>query len=110
GSGPGAIGESGLDDGRPPEARMTGAEIIGSKDFMVVYHPAARFLSVLVLDAVLERHRALRGGAIEMGAGWVPDMLRRLDHAVSIWSRSEPRLGEFERLPSEQAGAQLRVT
>ena len=45
-----------------------------------------------------------------MGAGWVPSMLRRLDHAVSIWQRSEPRLAEFDRLPSEQAAAQLRFT
>jgi len=77
---------------------------------MVVYQSAARFLSVLVLDGVLERHPDLRGGAIEMGAGWVPDLLRRLDHAVSIWRRSERYLGTFERLPSEQAAAQLRFT
>jgi len=53
---------------------------------------------------------ALHGGAIEMGAGWVPAMIRRLDHAVEIWKRSEPRLGTFERRPSEQAAAQLRFT
>ena len=45
-----------------------------------------------------------------MGAGWVPDMLRRLDHAASIWSRSEPKLATFERTPTEQACAQLRFT
>jgi len=45
-----------------------------------------------------------------MGAGWVPDMLRRLDHAAGIWSRSETRLATFERTPSEQAVAQLRFT
>jgi len=45
-----------------------------------------------------------------MGAGWVPDMLRRLDHAAAIWSRSEPRLATFDRTPSEQACAQLRFT
>lgn len=45
-----------------------------------------------------------------MGAGWVPDLLRRLDHAVSIWSRSEPRLASMSRTPSEQASAQLRFT
>jgi predicted TIM-barrel fold metal-dependent hydrolase len=77
---------------------------------MVVYHSAERFLSVLVLDGVLERFPTLRGGAIEMGAGWVPDMLRRLDHAVAIWQRSEPRLATFTRTPSEQAAAQLRFT
>ena len=110
GSGRLAIGGEWMDDGRPPAEQFSGAEIIGSKDFMVVYHTAARFLSVLVLDGVLERHLSLRGGAIEMGAGWVPDMLRRLDHATGIWSRSEPRLATFERTPSEQARSQLRFT
>ena len=110
GSGPLPIGDAWMDDGREPGEQMVGAEIIGSKDFMAVHHPAQRFVSVLVLDGVLERHPHLHGGVIEMGAGWVPDMLRRLDHAASIWSRSEPRLAAFERTPSEQAGAQLRFT
>jgi predicted TIM-barrel fold metal-dependent hydrolase len=110
GSGPLPIGEEWMNDGRTPAEQMVGAEIIGSKDFMVVFHSAQRFLSVLVLDGVLERHPTLHGGAIEMGAGWVPMMLRRLDHAVAIWSRSEPRLAEFQRTPTEQAAAQLRFT
>ena len=110
GSGPLPIGAEWMDDGRPPAEQMSGAEVIGSKDFMVVYQPAERFVSVLVLDGVLERHPTLHGGVIEMGAGWVPSMLRRLDAAVSIWQRSEPRLAEFDRLPSEQAAAQLRFT
>ncbi len=110
GSGPLPIGEEWMNDGRTRAEQMVGAEIIGSKDFMVVYQPAERFLSVLVLDGVLERHPTLRGGAIEMGAGWVPSMLRRLDHAAGIWSRSEPRLAEFRRPPSAQAAAQLRFT
>lgn len=110
GSGPLPIGEAWMDDGAPAGERPTGAEIIGAKDFAVVHHPVERFLDVLILDGVLERHPALRGGAIEMGAGWVPGMLGRLDHAVSIWQRSEPRLATFQRLPSEQAAAQLRFT
>ena len=110
GSGPLGIGDAWLNNGRPPGEEMTGTEIIGSKDFMVVYQPAERFLSVLVLDGVLDRHPTLHGGAIEMGAGWVPSMLRRLDHAVQIWQRSEPRLGTFTRTPSEQAADQLRFT
>jgi predicted TIM-barrel fold metal-dependent hydrolase len=89
---------------------MSGVEIIGAKDMSVIHHPIARFLGVLVLDGVLERHPALRGGAIEVGAGWVPDMLRRLDHAVDIWQRSEPLLATFTRRPSEQAAEQLRFT
>lgn len=110
GSGPLPIGAPWMDDGRPPGEQMVGAEIIGSKDMTVIHHPAMRFLSVLVLDGLLERFPGLRGGAIEMGAGWMPDLLRRLDHAVDIWSRSEPRLGTFTRRPSEQAAEQLRVT
>jgi hypothetical protein len=110
GSGAFGVGDEWMDDGRPLEAMFTGAEIIGSKDFMVVYQWAERFLSVLVLDGVLERHPTLNGGAIELGAGWVPSMLRRLDHAVAIWQRSETRLAEHSRTPSAQASAQLRFT
>jgi predicted TIM-barrel fold metal-dependent hydrolase len=113
GSGAMAIGDAWLDDGRSPrvtEGAQLRPEVIGSKDLMVIYQPIERFLAALVLDGVLERHRGLRGGAIEVGAGWVPDMLRRLDHAVAIWSRSEPRLAAFERSPSAQAAAQLRFT
>jgi uncharacterized protein len=113
GSAPLSIGDDWMADGDPngpdPFAHQ-GAEIIGSKDLMVIYQPIERFLSTLVLDGTFERFPALRGGAIEVGAGWVPDMIRRLDHAVKIWSRSEPRLAAFERLPSEQAVAQLRFT
>jgi predicted TIM-barrel fold metal-dependent hydrolase len=97
-------------NGRTPPTRTPVAEVITSKDLMVVYQPIERFLSVLILDGVLERHRQLRGGAIEMGAGWVPPMLRRLDHAVDIWSKSEPELRKLARKPSEQASAQLRFT
>ncbi len=110
GSGPLPIGPEWTNDGRPPVEQMTGAEVINAKDFMAVHHSAQRFLGVLVLDGVLERHRDLHGGAIEIGAGWVPDFLRRLDHAVTIWSRSEPRLAGFDRTPTQQAIEQLRFT
>jgi hypothetical protein len=111
GSGAMAIGDEWTDDGRSQRVAEGGRpEVIGSKDLMVIYQPIERFLSALVVDGVLERHRALRGGAIEVGAGWVPDMLRRLDHAVAIWGKSEPRLAAFERSPSAQAAAQLRFT
>ena len=104
GSGPLGIGDAWLDNGRPPAEEMTGAEIIGSKDFMVVYQTAERFLSVLVLDGVLERHPTLHGGAIEMGAGWVPAMLRRLDHAVADLAalRAAPRHVRRARRPSRR--------
>ena len=111
GSNPLSIGDAWMNDGRPDRrSARGGAEVIGSKDLMVIYQAAETFLSVLVLDGVLERFPTLRGGAIELGAGWVPAMLRRLDQAQSIWSRSEPHLARMERRPSEQARDQLRFT
>lgn len=87
-----------------------GAEVIGSKDLTVIFQAAQRFISVLVLDGVLEKFPKLKGGVIELGAGWVPDTIRRLDHAVDIWARSEPHLAQFERKPSLQFQDQLRFT
>lgn len=72
GSGPLPIGAGWNDNGRPQPEGMAGAEITSARDFQVVHHTHARFLAALVLDGVLERHPGLRGGAIEVGAGWVP--------------------------------------
>ena len=51
---------------------------------------------------MIERHPTLRGGAIELGAGWVPSMLKRLDWTAEIWKKSEPDLRALTRKPSEQ--------
>ncbi len=111
GSAPLAIADEWMNDGRPERTTARGgAEVIGSKDLTVIHHASHQFISVLVLDGVLDRHPDLRGGIIEIGAGWVPDMIRRLDHAVDIWSRSEPHLAEMSRKPSEQICQQLRFT
>jgi hypothetical protein len=58
----------------------------------------------------LDRHPDLRGGVIEIGSGWVPDMIRRLDHAVDIWNKPEPHLARMRRKPSQQIRQQLRFT
>ncbi|WP_293676332.1 amidohydrolase family protein [uncultured Phenylobacterium sp.] len=110
GSAPLSIEPAWMNDGRDRPSARGGAEVIGSKDLTVIHHAAVRFISTLVLDGVLERHPSLRGGIIELGAGWVPDMIRRLDHAASIWAKSEPHLAEMSRPPSEQIRAQLRFT
>lgn len=111
GSAPIPIEDPWMNDGRPERTTARGgAEVIGSKDLSVIHFAAQRFISVLVLDGVLDRHPDLRGGIVEIGAGWVPDMIRRLDHAVEIWAKSEPHLAQMERRPSEQIRAQLRFT
>ncbi|MFN0028203.1 MAG: amidohydrolase family protein [Acidimicrobiales bacterium] len=100
-----------MNTGRPtPTDWLGGAENVRSKDLTVLHQSSEEFLSVMVLDGVLERHRDLRGAAVELGATWVPGMIRRLDHAAEIWARSEPELKAFTRTPSEQIRQQLAFT
>lgn len=106
-----SISDEWMNDGHSERESARGrAEVIGSKDLTVIFHSAQRFISSLVLDGVLEKFRDLKGGVIELGAGWVPDTIRRLDHAVEIWAKSEPFLAKFDRRPSEQFREQLRFT
>jgi uncharacterized protein len=93
-----------------PTDWLGGGENVRSKDMTSLHHPAETFLGALVLDGVLERHPTLRGGAIELGAGWVPSMLRRLDWTAEIWRKSEPDVAALQRRPSEQIIAQLAFT
>jgi len=105
------IGDEWMNDGIPAHlSARGGAEVIGSKDLTAIHFASNRFISTMVLDGVLEVHPDLRGGVIEIGAGWVPDMIRRLDHAVEIWSRSEPQLANMKRTPREQIVEQMRFT
>ena len=111
GSAPLSIDEPWMNDGHPERRTARGgAEVIGSKDLTVIHHAAHRFVSTLVLDGVLEQYPRLRGGIIEIGAGWVPDMIRRLDYAAEIWAKSEPHLAQMQRKPSEQLRDQMRFT
>ena len=100
-----------MNDGHPErKTARGGAEVVGSKDMTSIFHSAERYLSVLILDSVLERYRELRGACIELGAGWVPSMRRRLDHIVAVWAKPEPHLREMTRKPSQQMDEQLRFT
>jgi predicted TIM-barrel fold metal-dependent hydrolase len=100
-----------LNTGRAvPTDWLGGGENVRGKDMTSLHHGPEQFLSTLVLDGVLERHPGLRGGAIELGAGWVPSMLRRVDWIAEIWRRSEPELAARSRRPSEQITEQLAFT
>jgi predicted TIM-barrel fold metal-dependent hydrolase len=100
-----------MNTGRPvPTDWLGGGENVRAKDMTSLHHMAETFLGALVLDGVLERFPKLRGGAIELGAGWVPSMLKRLDWSAEIWRKSEPELRKLERRPSEQIAAQLAFT
>jgi predicted TIM-barrel fold metal-dependent hydrolase len=100
-----------MNTGRPvPGDWLGGGENVRGKDMIGLHHAAEVFVGTMVLDGVLERHRGLRLGVIELGAGWVPAMLRRLDQIAGIWRRSEPELAALSRTPSQQLIEQSAFT
>ena len=100
-----------INNGRPPvKDWMGGGENLRTKDIAVLHRgPEASFLMMLI-DGVSERPPKLRGGYIELGAGWVPAMLVRLDWTVKIWSKTDANLARFTRKPSEQLTQQIAFT
>ena len=82
---------------------MGGGENVRSKDAAIMHQAPETFLSAMVMDGVFERHPDLRGAAVELGAGWVPELLRRLDMVCSTYARVDHNLAGFTRTPSEQA-------
>ena len=88
---------------------MGGGENVRTKDAALLHQPPETFVSMLLLDGVFERHPKLRGAAVELGAAWVPEMLRRLDSITRIYSRVDESV-RFERTPSEQLTAQMGFT
>jgi len=93
-----------------PTDWLGGGENLRFKDFMVIPFAPQMFLTALVYDGVLERFPALKGGAIELGAGWVPDFLSRLDHAGRTFHKSDPTVRERSLAPSEYIRRQVRFT
>lgn len=93
-----------------PTDWLGGGENLRAKDFPVLHHSPERFLACLALDGVFERHPGLRGGAIELGASWVPGMLRNLDHAARTLGKAEPAIQALPMAPSEYIRRQVRFT
>ncbi len=97
--------------GRPPARDwMGGGENVRSKDMAVLHQGPETFLSVMVMDGVFERFPALRGASVELGAGWVPSMLERLDWTVRAWKKVDQYLAELQRTPSETLREQMAFT
>jgi predicted TIM-barrel fold metal-dependent hydrolase len=100
-----------MDTGRAlPSDWLGGGENVRGKDMTSLHHHAETFIGTLVLDGVLQRHPRLQGGVIELGAGWVPSLLKRLDWIAEIWRKSEPDLKALASRPSEQIIERLRFT
>ncbi len=94
----------------PVKDWMGGGENVRSKDAATLHQGPETFITAMVMDAVFERNPSLRGAAVELGAGWVPELLRRLDWVTGIWGRVDANLKSFTRRPSEQLTEQMGFT
>jgi predicted TIM-barrel fold metal-dependent hydrolase len=112
-------------NGQPRPKDITGAEggeNLRVRDFMLLSIGPQQFLTALVFDGVFERFPKLRGGVIELGAGWVPEYLRTLDLSQKIFKRTDPsvaalplkasdyirRAVKFTPFPGEDVGRLIR--
>ncbi|HEY9216423.1 MAG TPA: amidohydrolase family protein [Phenylobacterium sp.] len=98
-------------NGHPrPKDWLGGGENLRAKDFFSLSFAPQNFLCSLALDGVFDRFPKLRGGVIELGAGWVPDFLRRLDQAWKGWRKTDPVIGALSAPPSEFIRRAVRFT
>ena len=88
---------------------MGGGENVRSKDMAVLHQGPETFISVMVMDGVFEQYPGLRGACVELGAGWVPEMLTRLDWVARTWRRWI-RPGVVRPHPVGDPGAQMAFT
>jgi predicted TIM-barrel fold metal-dependent hydrolase len=97
-------------NGRAPvKDWMGGGENVRTKDAALMHQTPETFISMLLLDGVFDRNPKLRGAAVELGAGWVPEMLKRLDWVAKIYGRVDESV-RFERTPSQQLSEQMGFT
>ena len=98
-------------NGHPrPKDWLGGGENLRAKDYFALNFAPQNFLCSLALDGVFDRHPSLRGGVIELGAGWVPDFLRRLDQAWKGWRKTDPVVASLSAPPSELVRRAVRFT
>lgn len=86
-----------------------GAENFTSTSFMTIPLSVWQTMAVLIIDGVLDRFPALKFGAIELGASWVPSWMKFMDSAAAAFGK-EDRLKALSAAPSEIARRQFRVT
>jgi predicted TIM-barrel fold metal-dependent hydrolase len=100
-----------FNNGRPkPTDWLGGGENLRGKDFMALSFAPQMFLTALAYDGVFQRFPKLRGGVIELGAGWVADFLRRLDHGWRSFGKSDPVIAELAEPPSQLIRRAVRFT
>jgi predicted TIM-barrel fold metal-dependent hydrolase len=100
-----------LDNGKEPVPDIVGGgENLRVRDFVALSFAPQLFLASLVFDGVLERFPTLRGGVIELGAGWVPEFLRTLDMSQKIFKRTDHNVKALPMKASEYIRRAVRFT
>ena len=89
---------------------LGGGENLRTKDVAVLHQGPETFLSMMMIEGIFERFPKLRGASVELGAGWVPEMLRRLDWVAKTWGRTDKTLASFKRTPTQQLTEQMAFT
>jgi len=100
-------------NGKPRPKDITGAEQgenLRVRDFMLLSIAPQQFLTSLVFDGVFERFPTLRGGVIELGAGWVPEYLRMLDLSQRIFKRTDASVASLPLKASEYVRRAMKFT
>ena len=99
-----------LENGLPQVKDFHGGdENFTSLTFMTIPVSIWQTLSALVIDGVFDRFPNLKWGAIELGASWLPSLMKFLDSGVAAFGKEE-RLQRLSGTPSEILRRQLRVT
>jgi predicted TIM-barrel fold metal-dependent hydrolase len=99
-----------LENGLPQVKDFHGGdENFTSLTFMAIPLSVWQTLSALVIDGVFDRFPRLKFGAIELGASWLPSLMKFLDSGCAAFGKEE-RLQRLSAKPSEILRRQLRVT
>jgi uncharacterized protein len=100
-------------NGKPRPKDITGAEQgenLRVRDFMVLSVAPQQFLTSLVFDGVFDRFPKLRGGVIELGAGWVSQYLRTLDMSQKIFKRTDVTVAALSMKASDYIRRAVKFT
>lgn len=97
-------------NGLPPVKDFHGGDSnFTSVSYMPIPTSAMQTIATLIFDGVFDRFANLKWGAIELGAAWLPGLMRSMDSAAHAFIRNEERLQSLSARPSEIAQRQLRV-
>jgi predicted TIM-barrel fold metal-dependent hydrolase len=98
-------------NGLPPVPDFHGGDTnFTSVSYLAIPYAPMQTLGTLIFDGVLDRFPALKIGLIELGAAWLPGLMRSMDSAAEAFRRNEERLQKLSLLPSEFVRRQVRAT